>query len=85
MKVIDTLGLIRKQIEKLELKEKKVRDRIIARYGEGRFEGDNFAATINVAYRENLDLAAVRATLSPQFLKKHTTTQEVTTVRTVAI
>ena len=85
MKIIDALALIRKQIEKLEIKEGKVRDRIVARYGEGHFEGNNFSATIIVADRDNLDLKAVRAVLSPKFLEAHTTTQEVTTVRTAAV
>jgi hypothetical protein len=85
MKIIDTLGLIRKEIEKLEIKESKVRDKVIARYGEGYFEGDNFSAAIIVADRGNLDMKAVRAKLSPRFIKAHTTIQEVTTVRTAAI
>ena len=84
MKIIDTLALIRKQIEKLESKEKKVRDKIVARYGKGYFEGDNYYALITVADRTNLDLKAVRAVLSENFLKSHTTTQEVTTVKTTS-
>ena len=85
MKIIDTLALIRKQIEKLEIKEGKVRDRIVARYGAGCFEGDNFSATIIIADRKNLDLSAVRAVLSERFLEAHSSTREVITVRTAAI
>jgi hypothetical protein len=85
VKIIDTLALIRKHIENFEIKEAKVRDKIIARYGEGYFEGDNFSATITVADRGNLDMKAVRAKLSPRFIKAHTTYQEVTTVKTAGI
>lgn len=82
MKSIDALALIREQISKLETKEQKLKDKIIATYGEGYYEGDNFAATILVTDRENLDIAAARAKLSPQFIAAHTLTQTVTTVRT---
>ena len=83
MKSIDKLALIRLQIAKLEASEKKVKDQIVAQFGIGYFEGDNFAANIIVADRDNLDMKAVRAKLSPQFISAHTTTQEVVTVKIV--
>lgn len=85
MKSIDALGYLRKQIDALETREKKLKGKLIAQFGEGYFEGDNFSANIIVADRDNLDMAAVRAKLSPQFIAAHTTTQEVTTVRTVEL
>jgi hypothetical protein len=85
MKAIDTLALIRKQIATLEKRESIVKAKIVSRFGEGYFEGDEFSATIIVADRDNLDMNAVRAKLTPQFIKAHTTTQEVTTVRTAEL
>lgn len=85
MKIIDTLGYIRKQIETLEGREDVLKKKIAAKYGEGYFEGENFAATIIVADRETLDIAAAKAKLSPQFIAAHTSTQTVTTVRTVEL
>jgi hypothetical protein len=82
--MIDEFGLICAQAADLENRKKKLRQILIAAIGEGAAEGDLYRVTISVADRETLDMDAVRAKLSPQFIAAHTNKAEVTTVKASA-
>jgi hypothetical protein len=79
---IDQLAMIRARIADLELQEKLVRDEVLA-LGEGRHKGEFYVVEVTMPVRNNLDMKAVRAKLSPQFITAHTTTKIVPTVRVV--
>lgn len=77
---VDQLGDIREQIKALQEKEVALKA-IIAEQGVGIYEGDNYLAEVLKHGRDNLDMAAVRAKLTPQFIAAHTVTTQVTTVK----
>lgn len=83
-RTIDALGVVRGQIEELKKREQELRD-IIASFGEGIYEGEEYSATVSVFLRENLDLEAVRRKLSPQWLRAHTLRQTIKNVRVEAL
>lgn len=80
---IDQLGHIKAQIADLQNTEKELRA-VLIEHGAGAYDGELFRATVSESQRESLDLEAVRAKLSPQFLRAHTRFTEVVTVRVVA-
>ena len=47
--------------------------------GPGKYEGESHVLTVTVAERSTLDMKAVRAKLSAQFIRAHTNIKEVTT------
>ena len=81
--VVDAFGALKAQIADLEKQAAALRAEIIA-MGLGAHEGDLFRATVSVTERETLDMDAVRAHLSRQFIQAHTKVTEVTMVRAVA-
>jgi hypothetical protein len=80
---IDALGAIKAQIADLEAREKELREAVLA-LGEGSHEGRMFKVTVVTVERETLDMKAVRAKLSPQFIVAHTRVTPVTTVKVAA-
>lgn len=82
-KDVDALGVLKSKIADLQIQEKEIRDRLIAR-GVGSYEGQLFRATIYQSDRETLDLVAVRRKLTARFIKAHTCVTEVITVRVLA-
>jgi hypothetical protein len=78
---IDALGEIKAQIAALEIKEKALKANL-ADLEPGAYEGELFRVSISQTDRETLDMKAVRAKLSPQFIAAHT---NVTPVRTVKV
>ncbi len=80
---IDRLGVLKAQMAELAIEEKALKA-VIIEHGPGAHEGDIFRATVSTSERETLDMAAVRAKLSPQFITAHTSVTEVTMVRVVA-
>jgi hypothetical protein len=78
--LVDELGAIKAQIADLEIREKKLRDQLVA-IGPGAYDGDNYRATVSSSERDTLDMKAVREKLTKQFIRAHTSTTEVTTVR----
>jgi hypothetical protein len=80
---VDRLGVLLAQIAELKREEKLIKAALIAE-GVGAYEGDLFRATVSLAERATLDMAAVRAHLSPQFIRAHTNVTEVTIVKVVA-
>jgi D-serine deaminase-like pyridoxal phosphate-dependent protein len=80
---IDRLGFIKAQIAELLREEKELKATLIAR-GPGAYEGSLYRATVSESERETLDMDAVRAKLSPQFISANTNTTQVVMVRVVA-
>lgn len=78
---IDALGEIKAQIAALEIKEKALKANL-ADLAPGAYEGELFRVSISQTDRETLDMKAVRAKLSPQFIAAHT---NVTPVRTLKV
>ena len=81
---IDAFGVLCAQIAELETQKKTLREALIGALGDGAFEGDHYRITISTADRETLDMKAVRAKLSRQFIAANTTVTEVTTVKATA-
>lgn len=81
--LVDTLGAIKAEIAELTAREKVLKDKLIA-LGETAIDGELFRATISTSERATLDMDAVRAKLSPQFITAHTNISTVTAVRVVA-
>ena len=80
---IDALGTLKAQIAELQLQEKALKANL-ADLTPGAYEGEQFRLSISVAERETLDMEAVRAHLSRQFIAAHTNVKEVRTVRVSA-
>jgi len=78
--LVDQLGSINAQVAALEKQSKALKAELILN-GVEDVEGDLYTAKIVTQYRETLDMAAVRAHLSTQFITAHTSTAVVTSVR----
>lgn len=70
---IDELGLVRAKIAELELAETELKARL-ADLEAGPYEGQLFRLSIVDSERNTLDMKAVRAKLSRQFIVANTTT-----------
>lgn len=81
--LVDTLGAIKAEIANLTAQEKVLKDKLIA-LGESAIDGELFRATISTSERATLDMEAVRAKLSPQFITAHTNVSTVTAIRVVS-
>ena len=81
--IVDQLGALKARIVELETQEKALRNALIAR-GDGAYEGQLFRATVSSTMRCTLDMDAVRAKLSPQFIAAHTRETPVQAVRVAA-
>lgn len=74
---IDMLGELQVRIAKLEAEAKALKA-VLVEVGPGSYEGERFKVTVTKpSTRDNLDMKAVRAHLSHQFIAAHTTTTEV--------
>lgn len=80
---IDALGRLKAQLAELEAQEAVLKD-ALKELGPGAYEGDLFRITISDTDRDQLDMKAVREKLSPQFIRAHTTTKPVRTLRVTA-
>ena len=81
--LVDELGHIKAQMANLAMREKALKDQLVAA-GVGAYEGDDYRASVSHSIRETLDMDAVREYLSPQFKAAHTRTTEVFAVRVSA-
>lgn len=81
--LVDRIGELRAQIaptqELLKALEAELKSR-----GPGAYQGVLWDANVSNYTRETLDMAAVRAKLSAQFIRAHTNETEVTTLRVTA-
>ena len=82
-KLIDDLGILKAQIAALELQEKALKA-ALGDLAPGAYEGEAFRLSISESERETLDMKAVRAHLSRQFIAAHTNVTQVRTVRVSA-
>lgn len=80
---VDLFGEVKAQMAELKEIHDNLRD-LIAGRGPGAYEGELFRATVSVGQRNTLDMDAVREKLSAQFIRAHTNTVEVTTVKSTA-
>ena len=81
---IDRLGQIKAQIAALQAQETELKNGLVEEVGIGAVEGTLFRVSVSVSQRETLDMEAVRRHLSPQFIRAHTKSADVTTVRVTA-
>jgi hypothetical protein len=81
--VVDQLGLIKAEIAQLQEQEKALKEQLIA-LGDGKHSGNLYDATVSPTSRDTLDMEAVRAKLSPQFIRAHTSTTHFSTIRVTA-
>ena len=81
--VIDQLGFLKAEIAALVEQEKKLKKQLIDS-GAGAHQGQFYDASVSLSERESLDMDAVRAKLSPQFIRAHTKVTPVVTVRVTA-
>lgn len=75
---IDRIAALAASIAELEAEKKSLTDSIKA-LGEGKYWGTEHYLTIAISTRSTLDMDAVRAKLSPQFITAHTRVVESTT------
>lgn len=81
--LVDRIGLLKAQIAPFEKQLKAAQD-LLKAYGDGKYEGANYDACVFTSERNTLDMDAVRAKLSPQFIAAHTKTSESVTVKVTA-
>ena len=81
--VIDALGHLRAQIAPLVAQEDALKAQL-TEMGPGAYDGELFRVTVSVSQRETLDMKAVRAKLSPQFIAAHTKVSDVRSLRVTA-
>jgi hypothetical protein len=81
---VDKIGALKAALAP-QLKELKRLEGVLKDvYGVGRYQGDLFEANVFAGERNSLDMDAVRAKLTPQFIRAHTTTTETITVKVTA-
>lgn len=77
---VDKLGKLLADIADLELKAENIKDWLKDKHGDGNYEGRLFRATVSTYDQDRLNMDAVRAKLSPQFIRANTETKEITKV-----
>lgn len=81
---VDRLGFLAAQMAPYKDEYKALCDKMKAECGDGEYEGNVFRAAIFTTDRETLDMEAVRAKLSPQFIRANTNVTPVTTCKVSA-
>jgi len=81
--LVDRIGTLKAEVA-AQMDELKALEAELKAPGPGRTQGDLFEATVTISERDTLDMKAVRAKLSRQFIAANTTTTEVTTLRVTA-
>lgn len=81
--MVDYLGHLKAQASTIEGIEDQLKGALVES-GEPSIDGDLFHATIARFLRDKLDMDAVRAKLTPQFITAHTTQTPVTQVKVSA-
>jgi len=80
---IDAWGELKAEMAALELREKALKA-ALADLEPGAYEGEQYRLTISDSIRESLDMKAVRAHLSRQFIAAHTRETPTRTHKVVA-
>lgn len=78
----DEFGSLRAQIAELKVRERHLREQILAS-GEEHIEGDIFRVFTRHSTRKTLDIEAVREELGPQWVSKHSKETEMTILRAI--
>jgi hypothetical protein len=81
--IVDQLGIVKAKMAELATEENSLKTTLLE-MGPGAYEGEFFRAAVSVSTRDSLDMDAVRAKLSAQFIQAHTKTSEVRAVRVSA-
>jgi len=81
--IVDEYGTLCAHMAALKTKQADLKAQLIAT-GKTPIEGSLFRVTVSTCIAETLDMEAVRAKLSPQFITAHTIKTERTTVRCTA-
>jgi hypothetical protein len=81
--IVDEYGTLCAQMAALKNRQAELREALIAA-GAVAVEGSLFRITVSTCIAESLDMEAIRAKLSPQFIVAHTIKTERTTVRCAA-
>jgi len=82
-KDVDQLGELLAKIADLNATADDLKAKL-AKRGDGAYEGELFRATVTSGKRKRLNMVAVYAKLSPQFISANTTSTPCTTVKVVA-
>lgn len=77
--LVDEFGLLKAQIAALEAKLEPIKKQL-GELEAGAYEGDLFRVTVSKYDQDRLDMDAVRAKLSRQFIAANTTTTSVTKI-----
>jgi len=80
VKEVDTLGVLQAQIADLSAKAETIKKFLIEKHGVGAYEGQLFRATVSQYDMKRLDMDAVKAKLTPQFMAKHMLVSQVNKV-----
>ena len=80
---VDELGNLIAEVAETNTKIKALKTAMI-RTGKTEIDGELFRVTIASSIRNLLDMGAVRAKLTPQFIRSHTNTSKSVTVKCVA-
>lgn len=81
---VDELGSLLARIADLETEATDIKNWMKTKHGDGAYEGIVFRATISTYDVDKLDMDAVRAKLTRQFIKANTKTSTVTKCNVVA-
>jgi hypothetical protein len=81
--LVDDLGRLQAQAADITAKMAEIKSQLVSA-GVDAIDGELFRVTVSHSERESLDLDAVRAKLTPQFIRAHTRVTPVTTVRVKA-
>lgn len=84
IQAVDDLGILAAQMTALEAKAKAIKAKLIAS-GRESINGNFYRATVSKYDQTRLDMDAVRAKLTPQFIARHSQTAEVTKVLVKAL
>lgn len=76
---VDDLGTLKAQISELTKREAHLK-KLLIDSGETEIDGEFFRVTVSTFEQDRLDMDAVRAKLSPQFIAAHSTTTTTTRV-----
>jgi hypothetical protein len=85
--VVDEYGMLCAEMAALKLRQDALKNTLVQtakETGMSQMEGALFRVTVSQSERGTLDMEAVRAKLSPQFIVAHTTITDTTTVRCVS-
>lgn len=81
---VDELGDLLARIADLETEAKDIKSWLKEKHGDGAYEGELFRATVSTYDVDKLDMDAVRAKLTRQFIQANTKTSTVTKCNVVA-